>query len=187
PSTHPFPSKKCPPNPFQPTGHLPPGSISTSLLVPISASHPTKAYPASDWATVTPNDTCTIFNLELDSAAVQGKICSLVFDFPATPGLVAFSGPGTFTFTGYDINAGAVAGVTTYNNQPRAGPSPPFPPPRMVPGNSYVVNSAPCGIPPGIGKVTVSGALCSVDTVLRFRQSDLGCPLGFFVVLSEDP
>jgi hypothetical protein len=178
---------KCPANPAQPSGSLPPGSISTSLLVPISSKHPDTAYPATSWATVTPNDMCTIFNLELDSNAVQGKICNLVFDFPSTPGLYAFTGPGHFTFTGYDINAGAVAGETTYNKQPRPGPSPPNPPKVIRPGNSYVVNAAPCGMPPNIGKVTVSGSLCSKDTTLGFWQSEVVCPLGFYVVLTDDP
>jgi hypothetical protein len=181
---------QCPSNAAQPDGKLPKGSISTSVLVPISSKNPNKAYPATEWATVTPNDMCTIFNLELDSNAVQGKICNLVFDFPnilQAPGLFTFVGSGKFTFTGYDINAGAVPGVTTYNNQPRPGPSPPNPPPVIKPGNSYIVNAAPCGVPPNIGKVTVSGSLCSKDTTLRFKQSDYICPLGFYVVLTDDP
>ncbi|KAH7350396.1 ubiquitin 3 binding protein But2 C-terminal domain-containing protein, partial [Pyrenochaeta sp. MPI-SDFR-AT-0127] len=185
-----IPKGKCPANAFQPNGKLPTGSISTSLLVPISSKNPNKAYPATQWATVTPNDMCTIFNLVLDSDAVQGKVCSLVFDFPGllqAPGLFAFFGSGKFTFTGYAINSGAVAGQTTYNKQPSPGPSPPFPPPALKPGNSYVINSAPCGIPPGIGKVTVSGALCSKDTTLIFKQSNQICPLGFYVVLTDAP
>ncbi|KAL6709264.1 hypothetical protein ACN47E_001671 [Coniothyrium glycines] len=180
----------CPPNAAQPTGKLPPGSISTSLLVPISAKHPDKAFPADTWATITPNDKCTIFNLQLDSRLTQGKICNLVFDFPATlaaPGLFYTSGPGRFTFTGYAINAGAVAGETTFNKQPQPGPSPPNPPATLTPGNSYVVNAAPCGIPPGAGTVTVSGSLCSADSTLVFRQSNVACPLGFYVVLTDDP
>jgi hypothetical protein len=181
---------KCPANPAQPDGKLPKGSITTSALVPISAKKPDKAYPATEWATVTPKDKCTIFNLELDSDATQGKICNLVFDFPSlvqAPGLFVFKGPGHFTFTGYAINAGAQPGITTYNKQPAPGPSPPNPPPVLKPGNSYVVNGAPCGIPPGIGKVTVSGSLCSQDTTLTFKQSDWICPLGFYVVLTDDP
>jgi hypothetical protein len=180
----------CLANPAQPDGKLPNGSISTSLLVPISSKNPNKSYPATEWATVTPNDMCTVFNLDLDSNAVQGKICNLVFDFPnlaQAPGLFAFFGSGRFNFTGYDINAGAVAGETTFNNQPRPGPSPPNPPSTIKPGNSYVVNSSPCGIPPNIGKVTVSGSLCSKDTTLLFKQSNRTCPLGFYVVLTDDP
>jgi hypothetical protein len=180
---------KCPANLAQPDGKLPKGSISTSALVPISAKNPTVAYPNSDWAKVTPGDFCTIFNLVVDSDATQGKVCNLVFDFPdylQAPGEFVFFGSGKFTFTGYDINAGAVPGETSYAKQPNPGPSPPNPPPVMKPGNSYIVNSSPCGIPPGIGPVTVSGSLCSKDTTLLFKQSNKICPLGFYVVLTED-
>ncbi|ORY06136.1 ubiquitin 3 binding protein But2 C-terminal domain-domain-containing protein [Clohesyomyces aquaticus] len=182
---------KCPANPAQPNGHLPANSISTSLLLPISAKSPNKAFSATSMAQVTPNDLCTIFNLDLPVAATQGKICNLVFDFPSfitAPGLFTFFGPGHFTFTGYAIGVGAVEKKTTFNNQPAPGPSPPNPPPVMKPGNSYVVNAAPCGIPAEVpGKVTVSGSLCSRDTSLAFWQSDVLCPLGFYVVLTDDP
>lgn len=184
-----FLAPKCPANPTQPDGKLPKGSISTSALVPISSKNPKTAYPNSEWAKVTPGDFCTIFNLILDSDATQGKVCNLVFDFPdylSALGDFVFLGSGKFTFTGYDINAGAVPGETTYANQPHPGPSPPNPPPVMKPGNSYVVNSAPCGIPPGIGPVTVGGSLCSKGTTFLFRQSNKTCPLGFYVVLTDD-
>lgn len=180
---------KCPANSAQPNGKLPKGSVSTSVLVPISSKNPKTAYPNSEWAKITPGDFCTVFNLVVDSDATQGKVCNLVFDFPdylSAPGDFLFFGSGKFTFTGYDINAGAVPGETTYANQPRAGPSPPNPPPIMKPGNSYVVNAAPCGIPPGIGPVTVSGSLCSKDTTFLFRQSSRVCPVGFYVVLTDD-
>jgi len=182
------PQPKCPANSVQPDGKLPKGAISTSALVPIAASSPNKPFPSVEWAIVTPNDICTIFNLKLDSDATQGKICNLVFDFPDTDrGLYTFYGGGHFTFTGYAINAGAVPGQTTYNNQPAPGPSPPNPPPTLTPGHSYVINASPCGIPPGIGPVTVSGALCSKDSVLSFKQSNGQCPMGFYVILTEDP
>ncbi|KAK8046382.1 hypothetical protein PG996_014446 [Apiospora saccharicola] len=98
-----------------------------------------------------------------------------------------FDGPGNFKFIGYDIGVGAVAGETTYNNPPKSGPSPPSPPPKMLPGNSYVVNSAPCNFPANLtGSVKVSGALCSDDTHLRYDQGYLGaCPMGFYVVFTD--
>lgn len=182
-------SANCPANEAQPDGKLPKGFISTSALVPISSRNPNTAYPNSDWAKVTPGDYCTIFNLVLDSDATQGKVCNLVFDLPdyfQAPGDFVFLGSGKFTFTGYDINAGAVPGETTYAKQPRPGPSPPNPPSVMKPGNSYIINSAPCGIPPGIGPVTVSGSLCSKDTTFWFKQSQTTCPIGFYVVLTDD-
>ncbi|KAF9874237.1 gpi anchored cell wall protein [Colletotrichum karsti] len=179
----------CPPNAAQPDGTLGKTYVNTDLLVPISKNLPNVAFPATKTAVVTPNDICTVFNLNLPVAQTQGKICNLVFDFPAQDqalGKFLFYGPGTFQFTGYAIGAGAVAGKTTYKNQPAPGPSPPNPPPIMKPGNSYIVNSAPCGIPAEIpGTVTVSGSLCSPDTVFTFNQGTDGCPLGFFVVLSD--
>ncbi|KAK8136716.1 hypothetical protein PG984_004656 [Apiospora sp. TS-2023a] len=98
-----------------------------------------------------------------------------------------FDGPGNFKFIGYDIGVGAVAGQTTYNNPPKSGPSPPNPPPKMLPGNSYVINSAPCDFPANLtGSVKVSGALCSDDTHLRYDQGYLGaCPMGFYVVFTD--
>ncbi|KAF1972002.1 hypothetical protein BU23DRAFT_535651 [Bimuria novae-zelandiae CBS 107.79] len=180
----------CPTNPFQPSGKLPYGSVSTSALVQISAKQPYKAFPSSSWAKVTPNDYCTIFNLNLDPAATQGKIRSLLFDFPSilqAPLLYKFNGPSHFTFTGYAIGAGAKEGITTYANKPAAGSSPPNPPKVMLPGHSYVVNSSPCGIPSYIQPpVTVSGSLCSKDTWLEVKQSDVICPLGFYILLRDD-
>ncbi|OLN85354.1 hypothetical protein CCHL11_09876 [Colletotrichum chlorophyti] len=179
----------CPANAAQPDGTLGKSYVNTSLLVPIAKSLPNVPFPATKWAQVTPNDVCTIFNLDLPVAQTQGKVCNLVFDFPSyeqAPGKFLFLGPGSFKFTGYAIGAGAVAGQTTYNKQPAPGPSPPNPPPTMTPGHSYIINSAPCGIPSTVpGSVTVSGSLCSPDTFFSFYQSNDGCPLGFFVVLTN--
>ncbi|KAF2183031.1 hypothetical protein K469DRAFT_710984 [Zopfia rhizophila CBS 207.26] len=180
----------CPANGAQPDGKLPGDAINTSVLVPISKKKPDYAFPATSVAKITPDDFCTIFNLDLPAAATQGKICNLVFDFPShekARDLFTFHGPGHFTFTGYAIGVGAVPGQTTYNNQPAPGPSPPNPPPVMKPGNSYIINAAPCGIPPEAGTVTVSGSLCSKDTSFTFKQSNVICPLGFYVILTDDP
>jgi hypothetical protein len=179
---------KCPANAAQPKGKLPKGAIN-SELVQISAKKPNKAFSVSEWAKITPKDFCTIFSLDLPAKAAAGKVCNLVFDFPSfhqAPGLFTFHGPGHFIFTGYAIGVGAVPGVTTYNNQPAPGPNPPSPPPVMKPGNSYIINSAPCGFPPEVtGSVTVSGSLCSKDTTLIFKQSDKICPLGFYVIFTD--
>lgn len=51
-----------------------------------------------------------------------------------------------------------------------------------------MINSAPCGIPAYIpGSVTVSGSLCSEKSTFLFKQGVAACPLGFFVVLEDDP
>ncbi|KAK7966931.1 uncharacterized protein PG986_001208 [Apiospora aurea] len=97
-----------------------------------------------------------------------------------------FDGPGNFKFIGYDIGVGAVAGETTYAHQPKSGPSPPNPPPKMLPGHSYVINAADCAFPANLTSVKVSGALCSDDTTMRYDQGYLGtCPIGFYVVLTD--
>jgi hypothetical protein len=173
----------------------PEGAISPFRLNPIAKSEPDTAFGAVTTGVVTPNDFCTIVNLKIpdyiDGEPTLLKICTLSLSLPdasqAAPHRVEFSGPGHFTFTGYLTGFGA-DDTTTYNNQPVPGPSPPFPPDEIVPGNSYVIADLPCGILPGSGGQTVSGALCSEDTSLKWEQTsssgDGSCPLGFFVVVS---
>lgn len=159
--------------------------VSTSAFYEISAKKSNKHYPPSLTAKVTPGDLCFITNLELPTTAV-GKTCTLKFLFPTKEQAkqwYKFSGPGHFTFTGYATGVGA-DDTTTYNNQPAPGPSPPSPP-EILPGNAYTIFSGPCGIPDPSTTTTVSGSLCSADTLLEFTQSTgPGCPLGFFVEIS---
>ncbi|KAL0261505.1 hypothetical protein SLS55_002935 [Diplodia seriata] len=172
--------EECPVN-----GTLPDSYVSASAFYEISEKKPNKHYPPSLRAKVTPNDLCFITNLELPPSA-SDKVCTLVFLFPTQEQAdqsYTFSGPGHFTFTGYATGVGANE-TTTYNNQPESGPSPPAPP-EMVPGNAYTIYSGPCSTPDE-GTTTVSGSLCSADTTLKFTQSEgPGCPLGFFVELTD--
>lgn len=172
----------------------PPGAIKPYMLVPIAKSQPDKAFGGVSTGVVTPDDYCTIVDLKIpdyiDGEATLLKTCTLSFAFPtaaqAAPHTLEFKGPGHFTFTGYLTGFGA-DDTTTYNKQPVLGPSPPFPPPVMVPGNTYTIADLPCGILPGSGGQTVSGALCSDDTYLKWFQTgpkgDGSCPVGFFVVV----
>jgi hypothetical protein len=179
-------SSSCPTNPCPSGGTLPEGSyISPSLMVRVNKNRPDKVYGGTNSPKITPNGYCTIFNLELDQRAYN-KTCNLVFDLPSqkqTKTQFTYSGDGTFTFTGYAIGVGANL-TTSYKNQPQSGPNPPTPPPKLEPGNSYVINSAACGIPKDVPPVTVSGMLCSSDTDFEFLQSNATCPIGFFVILS---
>lgn len=173
---------QCPSAP----GVLPP-TLSPTLMVPISKKLPNIPFGGTQTPNITPNDFCTIFNLEIPATAV-GKTCTLEFLFPNHEETLApyvYQGGGHFTFTGYAYGSGASA-QTTYNKQPPAGPNPPSPPAVLAPGNAYLINAGPCGIQPGqTQSVTVSGALCSPDTTLTYLQSkDLGCPIGFYVALS---
>ncbi|KAF2249021.1 hypothetical protein BU26DRAFT_310520 [Trematosphaeria pertusa] len=184
---------ECPRNAVQPNGMLPQGYIRPHLMLPISAKRPGRVFRPVDWdmGKVTPKDFCSIIQYELDPADTQGKICNLVFDFPRrmeAQGLYEFSGSGKFNFTGYAIGTRAVYGVTTYNNQPPLGPNPPNPPAVMEPGNSYIIKSEPCGIPAGVrGPVTFAFSLCSEDTLFVFEERHSICPLGFYIILTDDP
>jgi hypothetical protein len=181
----------CPAGSEYPTG---PGTISPYGLVPISESSPDTAYGYVPIGVVTPGDRCTIVDLlipdEINGELTLPMTCTLSFSLPtpdqAAPKEVTFSGPGHFTFTGYLTGFGG-DDTTTYNNQPVPGPSPPSPPPVMVPGNTYTIADLPCLILPGSGGQTVSGALCSDDTELQWEQTTAdgegGCPVGFFVVV----
>ncbi|KAI9674929.1 MAG: hypothetical protein M1822_008991 [Bathelium mastoideum] len=171
---------QCPKN-----GNLPAGALSPSLIVPIARKFPNVAFGPTHDPKITPNDFCTIFNLEIPATAVN-KTCTLEFLFPdhhQTSAWYVFDGPGDFVFNGYAYGAGAYPN-TTYATQPAAGPSPP--PGKLLPGNAYVLNSGSCGVQPGqTVPTTVSGALCSNDTLLEYEQTkDKGCPVGFYVVIS---
>jgi len=180
---------RCPANGNLPGSNpnKPPFYISPSLLLPISAKRPNQKFPATLTPKITPNDFCTIFNLEIPAQGFL-KTCTLEFLFPRlltqTLNPYTYIGGGHFTFTGYAYGSGAVEGQTTYANPPPAGPNPPTPPAVLAPGNAYTINVGSCG--PGIGgsSVTVSGALCSTDTSFEYLQSTATCPLGFFVVIS---
>jgi hypothetical protein len=168
-----------------PGGTLPPGYLAPTLMVPVSARAPNASFGSTDSPIITPNDFCTIFNLEVPSSAV-GQNCTLEFLFPhqqdASTAYV-YSGPGHFTFTGYAFGSGATLN-TTYAQQPPAGPSPPSPPSVLSPGNAYVINDGSCGIQAGMDSLEVSGMLCSTDTTLSYSQSWEACPIGFFVAIS---
>ncbi|KAL9084521.1 MAG: hypothetical protein Q9165_008024 [Trypethelium subeluteriae] len=170
----------CPTN-----GTLPSSALSPSLIIPISARQPTRAFSPTTLAKVTPSDFCTIFNLEIPPSAIN-KTCTLEFLFPTheqTTAFYSFDGPGEFVFNGYAYGAGANSG-TTYETQPASGPGPPAA--KLVPGKAYVLNEGSCGVQPGqMEAVTVSGALCSNDTYFEFEQTrEKGCAIGFYVVIS---
>ncbi|KAH8890527.1 hypothetical protein GQ53DRAFT_650338 [Thozetella sp. PMI_491] len=176
-------NKQCPAN-----GSLPPNYVKPSLIVNVSKRLPSFPFGPTQTPLITPGDFCAIFNLELPPSA-SDKICQLVFLFPShqqTSNYFTYltgKDGGHFSFTGYAVGAGATP-KTTYSHQPAAGPNPPSPPAVLSPGNAYVINSAPCGLPPGLkDPVTVSGMLCSPDTFFNFNNSDESCPIGFFVEL----
>jgi hypothetical protein len=166
-------------------GTLPPGSLSPTLMVPVSSQFPDIPFGPTLTPLITPNDFCTIFNLEIPPSAV-GKTCTLEFLFPSQTQDLApylYTGPGHFTFTGYAFGSGATL-ETTYANQPPPGPSPPSPPAVLSPGHAYIINVGGCAIQTGMDSLEVSGMLCSSDTTFSYLQSEQGCPIGFYVVIS---
>ena len=170
----------CPPG-----GTLPPGALSPTLMVPVSAKFPSVRFGPTKTPLITPNDFCTIFNLEIPPSAV-GKNCTLEFLFPDHEETFApyfYEGDGHFTFTGYALGAGATP-QTTYDHQPPAGPSPPSPPAVLSPGHAYIINVGGCAIQTGMPKLEVSGMLCSPDSTFAYLQNKHTCPIGFYVAIS---
>ncbi|KIM98430.1 hypothetical protein OIDMADRAFT_181812 [Oidiodendron maius Zn] len=166
-------------------GTLPPGYLSPTLMVPVSAKFPDIRFGSTQFPIITPNDFCTIFNLEIPPSAV-GKTCTLEFLFPdhhETYSPYVYNGGGHFTFTGYAFGSGATL-ETTYANQPPPGPSPPSPPAILSPGNAYTINVGGCGIQTGMTGLEVSGMLCSPDSTFTYLQSSETCPIGFYVAIS---
>jgi hypothetical protein len=165
-------------------GTLSPGSgyLSPTLMVPVSAKSPKVRFGSTQVPIITPNDFCTIFNLEIPPTAV-GKTCTLEFLFPdheeTSP--YFYTGKGHFTFTGYENGSGATLN-TTYHEQPNQGPSPP--PTVLRPGHRYIIHPGSCAITTGMSGLEVSGMLCSSDTTFAYLQSSQKCPIGFYVTIS---
>jgi hypothetical protein len=180
---------RCPPNHIQPDGKLTGTSWGTAATIIISRQRPDEVCDPAAWPKTTPKDLCTIFNMQLVRNATYGKLCNLVFDFPdevAAPKQFEFHGPGDFEFQGYKVGYGGQPWVSTWKNQPPLGPSPQPPRRKMVPGTSHVLSSMPCGLNKSAPEVvTVSGRMCSYNTAFRYKQGNLVCPLGFYVILTD--
>jgi hypothetical protein len=172
--------QSCPPG-----GTLSPGYLSPTLMVPVSAKLPDERFGSTQVPIITPNDFCTIFNLEIPPSAFD-KNCTLEFLFPdhhETSSPYFYNGEGHFTFTGYLIGSGATLD-TTYNHQPPAGQNPPSPPAVLSPGHAYIIKVTQCGIPGMMSSLEVSGMLCSDDSTFVYSQSSHTCPIGFYVTIS---
>ncbi|KAK8100541.1 hypothetical protein PG999_010915 [Apiospora kogelbergensis] len=174
---------QCPKNDAQPNGYLPTDpkdTVSPSLLLQISAKEPNKKYAASNTAEITPGDQCTIFNLDLPVKDTKNKVCNLVFDWPENP---------TASLSQRALAKKSKLSTMAMANTTRTTPAclcRRRSPLTMTPGNSYIINSAPCDLPANLTSVKVSGSLCSSDTHLRFDNGILGtCPIGFYVVLTD--
>lgn len=149
------------------------------LIIPISASNPTTAYPDTLVPNITANDVSNIFNFDIP-AERSGQNCTLRFLFPAedqlTTSYFKLVGFGTFSFSLSAVDVGAVEGNTTFDNQPMGGNPHGYPCSKsMQPGNAYTLGSTICI--PGVMSVTMS----STDSNLEWFQDYNPCPIGLYV------
>ena len=173
-------------------GELSKTSSGANYILPMSQKEPNKKFQATEWAQITPNDRCAIFNIPLDSKVTAGKRCNLIFSFAGiaqmkTTGKYKFEGGGHFQFTGYNFNVSAKEDVTTWNNQPDLAHEFVNPPPYMKEGNSYMIAQWRCEPDKDQGPWNMAVTMCSTDSTFSFKQTNERCPLGFYVVLTDKP
>ncbi|KAL5113595.1 hypothetical protein ACEQ8H_008543 [Pleosporales sp. CAS-2024a] len=182
-------AEQCPTIPqIAPTGQLPAGTLSPTFLLVVSQQHPDQVFSASQSASVTPNDECTLTRFDIPAWA-QNKTCSLtLFLGGGSPCEdVAEQGPGEILFQGNTGERFPVPGLTTWNNQPPL--SPPFTDaPTIQLGTAYRLGGGPCDYTPGKDFTSVGGRICSNNTSLSFTESDGGgegkCPIGFHIIIT---
>ncbi|KAK1752855.1 GPI anchored cell wall protein [Echria macrotheca] len=165
-------------------GYLTPGEFEfPHYITQISKSQPDKAFGPQYFGVFTPNDISSLFTFDIP-ASRAGANCTLEFLFPAQSQLktssYSYSGGGSFFFTGYAPGS-CPDGQTTYNNQPKPGPFPPFPPVHMEPGNAYVIDIGPCFVGAG---TCVAGMTSTTDTSFSFFQDYDECPIGLYTTYS---
>jgi hypothetical protein len=105
-------------------GKLSPDVYAPVQILPISKKEPNRKIQYNDYAIITPNDRCAMFNFGLDSAKTAERHCTLVFSFAAVgqlkrTSLYKYEGPlsgGHFEFAGYNFNLWDEEGVTTWND-----------------------------------------------------------------------
>ena len=152
-------------------------------ITQISQSQPDKTFGPNYFADFTPNDIATIFSFDIPPSRRDAN-CTLEFLFPHQNQLESssytYSGGGSFFFRGYKPGSCPNAN-TTWNNQPKPGPFPAFPPIHMEPGNAYVIDIGPCFV--GAGSC-VAGYTSTNDTNFRFFQDYEQCPIGLFTSFS---
>ncbi|KAI1822195.1 GPI anchored cell wall protein [Xylaria intraflava] len=153
---------------------------SPHYITQISAEQPDKAFGPQHNAVFTPNDISTLFSFEIPDDRADAN-CTLEFLFPdhdQQP--FSYKGAGTFFFTGY--NPGSCPGPeTTFNNQPKPGPFPPFPPIRLEPGYAYTIDVGPCSISAG---TCAAGFTSTNDTHFAYTPDSYGCPIGIYTAYS---
>ncbi|KIV76985.1 hypothetical protein PV11_08828 [Exophiala sideris] len=152
------------------------------MIIPISASNPTTAYPNTLVPNITAGDVSNIIDFDVP-AERSGQTCTLQFLFPASDQLTTsyfkLVGFGTFSFSLSAMGTGAVEGNTTFDKQPMGGNPHGYPCSKsMQPGNAYTIGTNLCV--PGRISVTMS----STDSSLEWFQDYNPCPIGLYITYS---
>ncbi|EFX03314.1 GPI anchored cell wall protein [Grosmannia clavigera kw1407] len=152
-------------------------------ITQISKSDPDRAFGPQYFGVFTPNDVGSIFSFDIPASRSDAN-CTLEFLFPEQSQLktssYSISGGGSFFFTGYAPGS-CPSDATTWNNQPKPGPFPAFPPVHMEPGHAYVIDIGPCFV--GAGSC-VAGLTTTNDTSFSFFQDYDECPIGIYTTYS---
>ncbi|EXJ80920.1 hypothetical protein A1O3_07208 [Capronia epimyces CBS 606.96] len=152
------------------------------LIIPISSSNPSTAYPNTLTPFVTAGDISEIFNFDIPPSRT-GQTCCFQFFFPFLDQLntsyFQLRGFGTYSFSTSPLGDGAVEGNTTFNNRPLPAYVHGFPKAiSMQPGHAYTIGTTLCV--PGRMSITMS----SSDSNLAWFQDFNPCPIGLFITYS---
>jgi hypothetical protein len=153
-------------------------------MVPIDRANPDKPYGPTLYGQVSPNAS-TLFNFGIP-ASDAGKSCKAFFSFPSQSVLQSaqesnyyLSGDGSVVFSrmGTLANQG-----TTYNDVAlgRIGRSD-LGALKMVPGNSYVIETFDCSGAIGSGVSYMVAEPVGRDTCLVYYQESSPVPVGMFI------
>ncbi|OAP61308.1 hypothetical protein AYL99_03509 [Fonsecaea erecta] len=160
-----------------------PGFEFPHLMIPISSTAPDTAFPNTDSPYITAADISMIFNFDIP-ASRKGQTCNMEFLLPNQTELSTSSFQlaginGSFVFSLSVLGGGAVAGNTTYSNQPLQAN--PHGLPRTLhiePGHAYAIGSTIC-VP---GKISIT--MSSPDSSLTWFQDWNQCAIGLFITYS---
>ncbi|EHY59238.1 hypothetical protein HRR83_001492 [Exophiala dermatitidis] len=152
------------------------------LIIPISSSNPTTAYPNTFVPNITAGDISDIFDFDIPESRV-GQTCTIQFLFPRLDQLKTsffqLRGFGTYSFSMSALGVGAVEGNTTFDNRPLPAYVHGFPKAvSMQPGNAYEIGSTICVA----GRISMT--MSSFDSSLAWFQDFNPCPMGLFITYS---
>jgi hypothetical protein len=151
------------------------------LAIPISINNPDEPYSNTLTPYVTAGDIGMVFNFDIPLSR-KGQTCVIEFFLPnqnqLSTSFFHLSGAyGDFLFSLSVLGGGAVAGNTTYNNQPLQANPHGFPRGiRMQPGHAWALGSTIC-IP---GRIAIT--MSSSSSSLAWFQDWNPCPIGLYII-----